>query len=78
MADRVKRDSTAWWGETGRESNRPSLLGMVKNNTLDLRLAALLWLLIERRTSMIFASARAARTNSIVGKSAIKSPAEAP
>ena len=57
MADRVKRDSTAWWGETGRESNRPSLLGMVKNNTLDLRLAALLWLLIERRTSMIFASA---------------------
>ena len=56
MADRVKRDSTAWWGETGRESNRPSLLGLVKNNTLDLRLAALLWLLIERRTSVIFAS----------------------
>lgn len=56
MAERVKRDSTAWWGETGRESNRPSLLGMVKNNTLDLRLAALLWLLMERRTSVIFAS----------------------
>lgn len=56
MADRIKRDSTAWWGETGRESNRPSLLGMVKNNTLDLRLAALLWLLIDRRTSIVFAS----------------------
>ncbi len=56
MADRVKRDSTAWWGETGRESNRPSLLGMVKNNTLDLKLAAMLWLLFDRRASVVFAS----------------------
>ena len=56
MADRVKREATAWWGETGRESNRPSLLGMIKNNTLDMRLAALLWLLFDRRASVVFAS----------------------
>ena len=68
MADRVKRDSTAWWGDTGRESNRPSLLGMVKNNTLDLRLAALLWLLIERRASLIFAS-----TPDLTGRTAMLS-----
>ena len=68
MADRVKRDSTAWWGDTGRESNRPSLLGMVKNNTLDMRLAALLWLLIERRASLIFAS-----TPDLTGRTAMLS-----
>jgi flagellar protein FlaI len=68
MADRVKRDSTAWWGETGRESNRPSLLGLVKNNTLDLRLAALLWLLMERRASVIFAS-----TPDLTGRTAMLS-----
>ena len=56
MADRIKRDSKAWWGDTGKESNRPSILGMVKNKTLDLRLAAMLWLLVNRRASLIFAS----------------------
>ena len=56
MADRVKRDSTKWWGDTGRESNRPSLVTLINNRTLDSRLAALLWLLVERRASLIFAS----------------------
>ena len=57
MPEREKRDSTAWWGETGRESNRPSLIAMLKNKTLDLRLAAMLWLFFDRRASVIFASA---------------------
>ncbi|PZC45733.1 MAG: Type IV secretory pathway ATPase VirB11/Archaellum biosynthesis ATPase [Chloroflexi bacterium] len=56
MVERIKRRAAEWWGGSGKESNRPNLLSMIKNGTLDTRLAAILWLLFERGSSVIFAS----------------------
>ena len=56
MVQRIKRRTTEWWGDSGKESNRPNILSMIKNNTLDTRLAAMLWLLFDRGSSVIFAS----------------------
>jgi len=56
MVQRIKRRTAEWWGNSGKESNRPNIVSMVKNNTLDTRLAAMLWLLYERGSSVIFAS----------------------
>ena len=50
------RNETKWWGETGRAEKRLSLLDLVKNGTLDVETAALLWLLVEKKGSLIVAS----------------------
>ena len=50
------QDSPAWWGGHGRGDNRPTLLELVRNNTLDLPLASLLWLIVEKRASIVGAA----------------------
>ncbi|MBM3948839.1 MAG: hypothetical protein FJ312_06320 [SAR202 cluster bacterium] len=50
------RNEAKWWGEEGRAQKRLSLLDLVKNHTLDVETAALLWLLIEKKSSVIVAS----------------------
>ena len=49
-------DTPNWWGGENRSSGRPSLLGLIENGTLDLRTAALLWLLVERKSSILAAA----------------------
>ena len=49
-------DTPNWWGGEHRASGRPSLLGLIENGTLDLRTAALLWLLVERKSSILAAA----------------------
>ena len=46
----------AWWGGAGRGQDRLTLLDLVGNETLSLELAALLWLLVEARTSLLAAA----------------------
>lgn len=50
------QDSDAWWGTGGRKEGRPSILDLIDNETLDVRTAALLWLLAEHKTSFISAA----------------------
>ena len=45
-----------WWGGAGRGKDRLTLPDLVSNNTLPLELAALLWLLVEARTSLLAAA----------------------
>lgn len=45
-----------WWGGEDRASGRPSLLALIENGTLDLRTAALLWLLLDRKSSILAAA----------------------
>ena len=45
-----------WWGGEDRSKDRLTLLSLVRNNTLDLKLAALLWLLVEKKSSIIVAA----------------------
>ena len=49
-------NSAAWWGGQGRGEHRPTLLDLVRNNTLDLRLASLLWLIVEKKASIVAAA----------------------
>jgi hypothetical protein len=42
--------------ETGNENNGLSILELVKSGTLDCRLAGLLWILMERRASVLVAA----------------------
>ena len=50
------QDSPAWWGGHSRSDNRPTLLDLVRNNTLDLTLASLLWLMVEKKASIVAAA----------------------
>jgi hypothetical protein len=50
------RNETKWWGEASRGEKRLSLLDLVKNGTLDVETAALLWLVVEKKGSVIVAS----------------------
>ena len=50
-------DASRWWGGHGRAEDRLTLLDLVRNDTLDLRTAALLWLLVERKASIVVAAA---------------------
>ena len=50
------QDTDAWWGVSGRKEGRPSILDLIDNGTLDVRTAALLWLLVEHKTSFISAA----------------------
>lgn len=49
-------EAPSWWGGRGRHQDRLSVLGLVKNETLDLDTAALLWLLVEHKCSVIVAA----------------------
>ena len=50
-------DASSWWGGAGRSEDRLTLLDLIRNNTLDLKTAALLWLLVDAKSSIIVASA---------------------
>lgn len=50
------QDNPAWWGGEGRSDDRLTLLDLVRNNTLDLTLASLLWLMVERKASVVAAA----------------------
>ena len=50
------QDTDAWWGVGGRKDTRPSVLDLIDNGTMDVRTAALLWLLAEHKTSFISAA----------------------
>ncbi len=47
---------SGWWGGYGRGEDRLSLLDLIRNGTLDVQMAALLWGLVERKTSIIVAA----------------------
>ena len=49
--------STSWWGGPGREENRLTILDLIRNETLDVETAALLWLLIDAKKSIVVAAA---------------------
>ncbi len=53
----INQDAGALSGGAEREAGRLSLIGLVGNGTMDLRLASLLWLLVEKRASIIVAAA---------------------
>ena len=50
------RTETKWWGAKDREKGRFSILELVKKGTLDLQTASILWLVVERKGSIIIAS----------------------
>ncbi len=47
----------SWWGGPGRDENRLTILDLIRNDTLDVDTAALLWLLIEAKKSIVVAAA---------------------
>ncbi len=49
-------NTPSWWGGEDRASGRPSLLGLIDNGTMDIRTAALLWLLVDRGSSILAAA----------------------
>ena len=49
-------NASNWWGGDGRGHNRLTMLELVSNNTLSAELAALLWLFIENKTSILAAA----------------------
>ena len=51
------QNGSDWWGGAGRSEDRLTLLDLIRNSTLDLKTAALLWLLIDGKSSIIVASA---------------------
>ena len=46
-----------WWGGKGRSENRLTLLDLVSNRTLGLKVAAFFWLLMEHGVSIVVAAA---------------------
>lgn len=49
-------DDSGWWGGRGRGENRLTILDLIRANTLDVEMAALLWLLVERKSSIVVAA----------------------
>ena len=49
-------EAAEWWAQYSKAGSRPSFLQLISNRTVDLRGAALLWLLVERRASIIVAA----------------------
>jgi flagellar protein FlaI len=49
-------NTSAWWGGFGRGYDPLTILDLVRNNTLDVKTAALLWVLVEERLSIIVGS----------------------
>ena len=51
------QDDPSWWGGVAaRDREGLSLVGLVQNGTLDLRIASLLWLLAENKASIVVAA----------------------
>ena len=48
---------SSWWGGPGRDENRLTILDLIRNETLDVETAALLWLLIDAKKSIVVAAA---------------------
>ncbi len=48
---------SAWWGGEGRDENRLTMLDLIRNETLDVEAAALLWLLVDAKKSIVVAAA---------------------
>ncbi len=48
---------SSWWGGPGRDENRLTILDLIRNDTLDVDTAALLWLLIDAKKSIVVAAA---------------------
>ena len=46
----------SWWGGEGRGQNRLTILELISNTTLSTELVALLWLLVEYKTSILTAA----------------------
>ena len=46
----------SWWGGPGRDENRLTILDLIRNDTLDVDTAALLWLLIDAKKSIVVAA----------------------
>ena len=47
---------SSWWGGPGRDENRLTILDLIRNDTLDVDTAALLWLLIDAKKSIVVAA----------------------
>ena len=48
---------SAWWGGERRDENRLTILDLIRNETLDVEAAALLWLLVDSKRSIVVAAA---------------------
>ena len=48
---------SSWWGGPGRDENRLTILDLIRNDTLDVDTAALLWLLVDAKKSIVVAAA---------------------
>ena len=48
---------SAWWGGERRDENRLTILDLIRNQTLDVEAAALLWLLVDSKKSIVVAAA---------------------
>ena len=53
---RYADDASRWWGGRGRSEDRLNILDLVRAGTLDIETAALLWLLVEKKASVIVAA----------------------
>lgn len=49
-------DGTGMWGGAGRDAGRLSLLELVRNGALDIAMASILWLLVEKKASLVVAA----------------------
>ena len=49
-------DTSRMWGGAGRGADSLSLLELVRNDTLDLTIASILWLLVEKKASIVVAA----------------------
>ena len=49
-------DGTGMWGGAGRDAGRLSLLELVRNGALDIAMASTLWLLVEKKASLVVAA----------------------
>ena len=56
MAIKSYQEAYRMWGVPGRGTDRLSVLDLLRNGTLDVETASLLWLLVERKSSIIVAA----------------------
>jgi hypothetical protein len=51
------QDEAGWWGGRDRGVDRLNLLDLISNGTLDVGTAAVLWMLVESKSSVVVAAA---------------------
>ena len=49
-------DASSMWGGAGHGADRLSLLELVRNGSLDIAIASILWLLVEKKASLVVAA----------------------